>query len=74
MAVGRKKLFDEDLGSGLYVRLPETHDKIVRRMAKDEARDIGAVLRRLVKRGLEDEGEIELEEQPAPKRRAVGGR
>jgi hypothetical protein len=73
MPVGRKKLFDEDLASGLYVRLPESQDEIVRGMAKAEARDIGAVLRRLIKRGLEDEGQLEPEE-PVVKRRAVGGR
>jgi hypothetical protein len=74
MPVGRKKLFDEDLASGLYVRLPDSQDKIVRAMAKAEARDIGAVLRRLIKRGLEDEGQLEPEEPVVVKRRAVGGR
>lgn len=72
--MGRKKLFDEDLASGLYVRLPDSQDKIVRAMAKAEARDIGAVLRRLIKRGLEDEGQLEPEEPVVVKRRAVGGR
>ena len=74
MPVGRKKFFDEDLGSGLYVRLPLSHDEIVRKMAKAEERDIGSVLRRLVRRGLQDEGMLEPEQPPVIKRRAVGGR
>lgn len=63
--MGRTALYEEGLAKGRYVRLPNSLDDIVMEMSKDEEREIGAVLRRLVKAGLRSEGRLPEADEPA---------
>jgi hypothetical protein len=56
--MGRTALYEEGLAKGRYVRLPNSIDDIVMEMSREEERELGAVLRRLVKAGLRAEGRL----------------
>lgn len=69
--MGRTALYEEGLAKGRYVRLPNSLDDIVMEMSRDEEREIGAVLRRLIKAGLRAEGRLPEDEQKPAKKRAA---
>lgn len=56
--MGRKALYEEGLAKGRYVRLPTSIDDKVIEMSQAEERELGAILRRLIKAGLRAEGKL----------------
>ena len=68
--MGRTALYEEGLAKGRYVRLPTSIDEIVAEMSKEEERELGAILRRLIKAGLRAEGKLE-DDTPRPKKRVA---